>query len=224
MTPDDPGFVHRVEQELDKATALLARGVAAQRAPHYTDTARFLILLDLSGGLRLLLGVAHRVLTGPPEVAPVGRRPTLTEQLAAVLAAFPVRVQRTDEGERIHRFLHGDGLLRDLLGALDVFEQARAGDPLAWPGGAAVQGTPEAAWRALEWAVAERVFPEVEERERRRRSTDAGAFQQPVNDVIVQGVTRTVDDVFTLLMRASGLPGVRSGAARWRQRLGHGAP
>src|SRR6476619_3946673 len=152
MAIDDPVFAFSVEQELDKAAALLARGLAAQRAPHYTDTARFLILVDLAGGLRQLLKLARVLLTATP--APAEPAPSLPALLEAVLAVFPRLVWRTDEGENIYQFLRNDALLKEIVFHLEAFERFRAGEVLDWPGTERRPRNPEFAWRQMERGVA----------------------------------------------------------------------
>ncbi|GHF42952.1 hypothetical protein HNQ07_002052 [Deinococcus metalli] len=220
MATDDPVFAFSVEQELDKAGALLARGLAGQRAPHYTDTARFLVMLDLAGGLRQLLQLAAALSThseGPPD-----RTVPLLTLLEAVVRVCPVRLLRTDEGERLHGFLAGDPLLREAVGLLDAFERYRAGDVLVWPGAERRPRAPEFAWRDMEHAVAERLFPDAQERQQRQLSADPAAYQQPVNDEVARVLTTCVDGLYTLLSVTSNVKAVRTGPARWRQQLEHG--
>jgi hypothetical protein len=226
MAIDDPVFAFSVEQELDKAGALLARGVAGQRAPHYTDTARFLVMLDLSGGLRQLLQLTVSLLTppgGPP--TPPDHGVSLLALLDAVVKVVPVRLLRTDDGERLHGFLASDALLREALGLLDAFERFRAAGVLVWPGEDRRPRAPEFAWRDMEHAVAERLFPEVEDRQLRQRSADPAAYQQPVNDEVARVLTACVDGLYTVLSACSNLKAVRTGpAAAERRGPLHGRP
>jgi hypothetical protein len=218
--------VFSLDAEMERGVALLERGIAAQRAFHIGESPRFLILIDLAGGLERMLKIAWALArlqsgAGWPSAREMQRASHgILGLLDAVAGLYPAEFLRIPDARWARDFLSTDLFFRQGVTILNDFAQQGRYYHVDLLGGRETdEQSPEQRWAAFEQEIGQRVFPDVSDRYRPLVNSDTDLYHTPVNAEVARLFEQFGYAMFRLL--ASGLPDTeaRAWSVKWDRLL-----
>lgn len=193
MNEKQARITYSLDLEMERAALLLERGISLQRELYVGESRRFLILLDLSGGMERMLKLAWAMQIKNQS----GQFPTAQEfkkaghglvRLVDVIAElYTDDFLKFDDARRAQDFLRNDIVFRRSLEILDSFAIRGRYFHVDSLGGATPEGdAPERGWSQMEMLISHELFPDPEDWAKRVSDLHDNSFRQAIHDYLCQ--------------------------------------